>query len=86
MGNDLFGLTDAGVLNSAVPCATDWEGWCDRIRRKGTRTYDCFNVVSIDTNLGLLRVARVGNNRDNFFRSQRALCFDYIHKKVIFND
>ena len=84
--HDLFGLTDAGVLNSAVPCATDWEGWCDGIRRKGTRTYDCFNVVSIDTNLGLLRVARVGNNRDNFFRSQRALCFDYIHKKVISND
>lgn len=84
--HDLFGLTDSGVLNTAVPSATDWDGWCDGIRKKDTRTYDCFNVVSVDANLGLLRIARVGNNRDNFFRSQRSLCFDYINKKVIYND
>lgn len=84
--HDLFGLTDAGILNTAVPCATDWDGWCDGKRVKGTHTYDCFNVVSVDTNLGLLRIARVGNNRDNFFRSQRSLCFDYRNKKVIYND
>lgn len=84
--HDLFGLTDSGVLNIAVPSATDWDGWCDGKRIKGTRTYDCFNVVSVDVNLGLLRIARVGNNRDNFFRSQRSLCFDYINKKVIYND
>lgn len=84
--HDLFGLTDSGVLNIAVPSATDWDGWCDGKRIRGTRTYDCFNVVSVDTNMGLLKITRVGNNRDIFLRSQRSLCFDYVNKKVIFND
>ena len=84
--HDLFGMTDAGVLNTAVPSATNWDGWCDGKRVRGTRTYDCFNVVSIDTNLGLLKIARVGNNRDHYFRSQKSLCYDYINKKVIYND
>lgn len=84
--HDMFGMTDAGVLNSIVPSGTNWDGWCDGKRVKGTRTYDCFNVVSVDANLGLLRIARVGNNRDCFMRSQRSLCFDYVNKKVIYND
>lgn len=83
--HDLFGLTDAGILNSIVPSATNWNGWCDGKRIRGTRTYDCFNVVSVDVNLGLLKIARIGNNTDNFFRSQRALCYDYINKKIIYN-
>jgi hypothetical protein len=84
--HDLFGMTDAGVLNTVVPSATNWNGWCDGKRVRGTRTYDCFNVVSVDVNLSLLKIARIGNNTDNFFRSQRALCYDYINKKVIYND
>lgn len=84
--HDLFGLTDAGVLNITVPCGTDWNGWTDGKRVRGIRTYDCFNVVSIDANLGILKIARIGNNIDNFFRSQRALCFDYVNRKVIYND
>lgn len=84
--HDLFGLTDSGVLNSAVPCATSWDGWSDGKRIPGTRTFDCFNVVSIDPDMGLLKLVRVGNNRDLFLRSQRSLCYDFINKKVIFND
>ena len=83
--HDSFGMTDAGVLNTVVPSATNWDGWCDGKRIRGTRTYDCFNAVSIDANLGLLKIARIGCNTDNFFRSQRALCYDYINKKVIYN-
>lgn len=84
--HDLFGFTDRGVLNSTVPSATNWDGWCDGARIKGTRTYDCFNVVAIDVNLGLLKITRVGNNRDQFLRSQKALCYDYINKKIVYND
>ena len=84
--HDMFGLTDAGVLNVAVESATNWDGWCDGKRVKGTRTYDCFNVVSVDANMGLLKIVRVGDNRDIFLRSQRSLCFDYVNKKVIYND
>lgn len=84
--HDMFGLTDAGVLNVVVPSGTCWDGWCDSKRIKGTRTFDCFNVMCVDVNLGLLKIVRVGNNRDHYLRSQRSLCYDYINRKVIFND
>lgn len=42
--HDLFGLTGAGVLNIAVQSGTCWDGWCDGLRVRGTRTYDCFNI------------------------------------------
>lgn len=83
--HDLFGITAGGVLNVAVPSATNWDGWCDGKRIRGTRTYDCFNVVSVDANLGLLKLIRIGDQTDHYFRSKRTLCYDYINKKVISN-
>ena len=83
--HDRFGLTDAGVLNVCVPCATNWEKWCDGKRVKGTRTFDCFNVVSIDANLGHLKLVRIGDNVDHHLRVKRALCFDYKNRRVISN-
>ena len=83
--HDMFGLTDAGVLNVTVPCATSWPNWCDGKRVKGTRTYDCFNAVCVDVNLGLLKIVRIGDGVDHYLRSRRVLCFDYINKKVISN-
>lgn len=53
-------------------------------RIKGTRTYDAFNVMSVDVNLGILKLVRVGNNVDHYLRIKRTLCYDYINKKVIF--
>ncbi len=84
--HDLFGFTDSGILNTVVPSGTCWDGWCDSKRIEGTRSFDCFNVIGIDTNLGLLKITRVGNNRDHYLRSQRSLCYDYVNKKIIFND
>jgi len=83
--HDLFGYTAAGVLNVAVECACDWAGWCDAKRIRGTRTYDCFNVVSIDTDLGILKLVRIGNNADYYLRQKHVLCYDYQNQKVIFN-
>lgn len=83
--HDLFGYTEGGVLNVAVECACDWAGWCDGKRVRGTKTYDCFNVVSVDTELGVLKLVRIGNNADYYLRLKRTLCFDYQNQKVIFN-
>ncbi|MBQ4050215.1 MAG: hypothetical protein IJD13_01160 [Oscillospiraceae bacterium] len=82
---DNFGFTDNGVLNTIVECAADWAGWCDGKRVRGTRTYDCFNVVSVDVNRGIFKLVRVGDNADHYLRIKRTLCYDYIHGKVIFN-
>lgn len=83
--HDLFGYTPGGVLNIAVECACDWAGWCDGKRVRGTKTYDCFNVVSIDTDLGILKLVRIGNNADYYLRKKQVLCYDYQNRNVIFN-
>lgn len=80
---DEFGLTAAGVLNVVVQNATTWDALGDTSRVIGTRSEDCFNVVSVDTALGLLKLVRVGANVDHYLRSRTALTFDYINKKVI---
>ncbi len=82
---DMLGFTQRGVLNCAVECATTWAGWCDGQRVKGTRTQDSFNVVGIDTNIGVLKLIRVGNNTDIFLRRKQTLSYDYINKKLIYN-
>ena len=83
--HDLFGYTAGGVLNVAVECACDWAGWCDGKRVRGTRTYDCFNVVTIDPDLHLLKLVRVGNNADYYLRKKQVLCYDYQNRRVVFN-
>ncbi len=83
---DYFGYTDRGVLNIAVECATSWNPWCDGRRVKGTKTYDAFNITSVDTVLGVLKLIRIGDNYDVYLRPRRTLCFDYINKKIVFTD
>lgn len=82
--HDSFGFSDAGILNVIVECGTCWDGWSDGKRVKGTRTYDAFNVMSVDVNLGILKLVRVGDNADHYLRIKRTLCYDYVNKKVIF--
>ena len=80
---DMFGTSKLGLINSVVPCAMCWGGGSDGKRVFGTKTQDCFNVVSINANQGLLKIVRVGDNYDHYLRNHTALCFDYINKKVI---
>lgn len=82
---DTFGYTDKGILNVVAACATDWPHWCDGKRVRGTKTYDSFNVFSVDVYLHQLKLVRVGNNADHYLRMKRALCFDYLRGKVISN-
>lgn len=80
---DWFGYTKRGTLSIAVESAADYAGWCDAKRIRGTRTYDSFNLVCVDTNLGLLKLVRIGNQTDYYLRSKKTLCYDYLNKKVI---
>ncbi len=78
-----FGLCAKGILNVVVAagCINEYLG--DMRHVDGTRSMDCFNVVGIDTELGLLKLIRVGANVDHYMRRCTALCFDYINRKVI---
>lgn len=80
---DKIGYTDAGVLNVIVQNGTTWDDLCDMKRVPGTKSEDCFNVVSVDVDLGLLKVVRVGANVDHYLRKKTAFCYDYINKKMV---
>lgn len=80
---DSIGYTDAGILNVVVANGTNWDALGDMKRVKDTRSFDCFNVVAIDTDLGLLKIIRVGANVDHYMRRKTALCYDYKNKRVI---
>lgn len=83
--HDLFGYTERGVLNVAVEMATCWAPWDDSNRVFDTRSYDCFNVTSVDVNTGVLRLIRIGNNVDYYLRRKTTFCYDYVNKKVVYN-
>lgn len=83
--HDLFGRTDSGILNIAVECATSWNNWCDSKRVRGSKTFDCFNVVSVDTVSHIIKLVRVGDNADYYLRIKRVLCYDYIENKIVYN-
>lgn len=80
---DYFGYTDAGILNAVVASGTTWDGISDMRHVDGTKAMDCFNVVAVDVNLGLLKLVRIGGNVDHYMRTKTALCYDYVNKKMI---
>ena len=47
---------------------------------------DMFNVYSIDTTNKLIKVLRVGANKNILFRDCRTLCYDYANNRIIGED
>ena len=82
---DMVGYTENGTLNIAVECATNDNIWTDGKRVEGTRTYDCFNVISVNSQLNIIKIVRIGNNSDHYLRGKNILTYDYLNKKVIAN-
>lgn len=44
---------------------------------------DAFNILAVDTTVGILTVKRIGDNYDKFLRKRDILVFDYINHKII---
>ena len=81
--SDYIGFTENNVLNVCVQAATDDTIWTDGKRVQGTKTWDCFNVVSVETSTGTLKLIRIGNNSDHYLREKKILSYDYINKRII---
>ena len=81
--SDFIGYTENNVLNICVQCATDNNIWTDGKRVQGTKTWDCFNVVSAETSTGTLKIIRIGNNSDHYLREKKILSYNYIDKRII---
>ena len=58
----------------------------DCSRADNTKSQDCFNIYSVDTEKGMLRLFRVGNDLDRYGRHKGVLVYDYINKAVIYFD
>lgn len=85
-GHDHFdecGFTESGVFNFVSECATDNITWQSNKRKLDTKTQDCFNVISIDTTQGHLKITRIGDNSDRYMNVKNSYCYDYINKKII---
>lgn len=81
---DGMGFTStAGILNITVECATSDTYWQNVKREQGTKTFDCFNIVTIDAQKGHLKIVRIGDNSTRYLKSKKSVCYDYINKKVI---
>lgn len=83
---DWFYKTANGVLNCAIECATDDTIWTEGARVIDTKTMDCFNAIGIDTDLGVLKVVRIGSNCDSHNRAKNILSYDYINGTVLNNE
>ena len=81
--SDMIGYTQNGVLNMICQCATDDVTWVDGARIIGTKTFDCFNLVSVETTSGVFKVVRIGNNSDHYLREKKVFAYDYINKKIL---
>lgn len=58
----------------------------DQDRTIGTKAEDAFNILSFDINNNIVKVIRVGADRDCFMRYIGALSIDYTTHQIIFND
>ena len=76
--------TYEGILNIAITTAGDL-GFqrTYEIRTKQQRSYDAFNVVGVDTQNKLIKIARVGMNYSHAMQHLDTFCWDYMNKKIV---
>lgn len=53
-------------------------------RVEGTKSQDCVNMVVVDSFKKQLKLYRIGGDIDRYFRSRKALVYDYENKEVIY--
>lgn len=81
---DDIGFTAGGILNIEAQCASATPADRQESERvEGTKSFDCFNVVSLDVNTNRLKIVRIGCNTNASLQSKNVLCYDYVAKKII---
>lgn len=85
--HDLVGCinTDNRLLDVGVPCALGDNRAVGSSTLKGTRLYDCFNILSVETYMHILKLYRIGRNTNGCLQSCNFLCYDYKNKIIISN-
>lgn len=69
-------------LGFNIDCATCSNGVTDEERENGTKSQDSFNLMAFDTTRKLIKIARIGSDRDSLLRKKDTLCINYHTKQV----
>jgi len=72
-------VIDSANRNSAME-------WDDLIRVNNLRSMDLANAMVIDTSADLIKIIRVGANRDRCLRSRSFLCINYKTLEIIYEE
>ena len=84
---DYFGLVPShpNQMQIMVDKAGDYDAYVEEARIVDTKSQDAFNIFVVDTNLGLVKVVRIGCDTDMFEQTKKAFCYDYRNKVLISN-
>lgn len=69
-------------IGFTIDCATCSNGVTDEERENGTKSQDCFNLIAFDTTRKLIKIARIGSDRDSLLRKKDTICINYQTKKI----
>ena len=73
-----------GLLCLAVDQAGNLRSSPFSDRPENSESRFCANYYGIDTQNGLFKIVRIGLSRDRYMVEKDVLCYDYIHKKVLY--
>lgn len=76
------------VINCAAGYITSATKVCDEARVSGTKSIDCFNIYGFDTTRKLIKIVRIGSDRDSQMRHKGTMTIKYGGSTpvVVFND
>ena len=85
---DYYGIIDGTTqLSITIDCAyCNYDAWNDSDRVVGEKSADCFNILSIDTYDKILKLFRVGVDRDRWLRHKGTMCLKYDTRELLWND
>ena len=72
------------TIDTANRTKGDNYNWESRINH--TQSCDCFNIVGFDTLHKIIKIVRIGVNRDSRMRLIDTMCYDYLSGTVISNN
>lgn len=79
----VYYLTDyPKQIGFTIDCAMCSNGVTDEERENGTKSQDCFNLIAFDTTRKLVKIARIGSDRDSLLRKKDTFCINYQTKKI----
>lgn len=87
---DAVGVSESfpNQIFSVIDAASRWQSdyYTDSPRIDGTASQDVMNITVVDTRSHLLKLIRIGESRDRFMRSKKALTLDYLTGEIIWNE